>query len=122
MPKASVVIPCYNAERFVEGTVRSVLGQTMADFEVVCVDDGSTDGTRALLEGLARTPLLRIRSGKVPGVCADAQPPGTGDPHLRQNRRRHRRLRPVAPPGSGPVETGQSYLKRSGRTSISQFL
>ncbi len=53
MPKASVVIPCYNAERFVEGTVRSVLGQTMADFEVVCVDDGSTDGTRAALEGLA---------------------------------------------------------------------
>ena len=54
MPKASVVIPCYNAERFLEDTIKSVQAQTMGDFELICVDDGSTDGTRELLEKLAR--------------------------------------------------------------------
>jgi glycosyltransferase EpsH len=54
MPKASIVIPCYNAERFVTATIQSAKVQTMADLEIVCVNDGSTDNTLELLEELAR--------------------------------------------------------------------
>lgn len=60
MPRASIVIPCYNAERFVEATIRSALAQTMDDFEIVCVDDGSTDQTLQILNRLAEEDA-RIR-------------------------------------------------------------
>ena len=53
MPKASVIIPCHNAERFIEATIESVLAQTLADFELICVDNNSTDNTFALLSDLA---------------------------------------------------------------------
>jgi glycosyltransferase involved in cell wall biosynthesis len=51
MPKVSVLMPCYNAAETVEETMQSITAQTYDDFEVVVVDDGSTDTT---LEILAR--------------------------------------------------------------------
>jgi glycosyltransferase involved in cell wall biosynthesis len=50
MAHVSVVIPAYNAERFIVDTVNSVLDQTFQDLEVIVVDDGSKDGTVAALE------------------------------------------------------------------------
>lgn len=45
MPKASIIIPAYNAEEYIGETIRSILDQSFSDFELIIVDDGSTDGT-----------------------------------------------------------------------------
>ena len=50
MPSVSVVIPVYNGERFLKESLESVFAQTFQDYEIVCVDDGSTDGSRVLLK------------------------------------------------------------------------
>lgn len=50
MPRVSVVIPAYNAERFLAATVESALASTFRDLEVVIVNDGSKDGTQAVAE------------------------------------------------------------------------
>lgn len=49
----SVIIPIYNSERFLRDCVTSVQQQTFQDIEIICVDDGSTDGSSKLLEELA---------------------------------------------------------------------
>lgn len=51
--KVAIIIPAYNAEKTVEQTVRSVLGQTIREIEVWVTDDGSTDGTGEILDRLA---------------------------------------------------------------------
>ena len=54
MPKISVIIPVYNVEKYLEKCVRSVLDQTFTDIEVICVDNGSTDGSARVLNKLAQ--------------------------------------------------------------------
>jgi glycosyltransferase involved in cell wall biosynthesis len=51
-PEVSVIIPCYNCVRFVRQTIDSVLMQDGVSFEIIAVNDGSTDGTLALLESI----------------------------------------------------------------------
>ena len=53
-PLVSIITPAYNAERFVGETVRSVQAQTLGDWEMLIADDASPDGTRHVVEGLAR--------------------------------------------------------------------
>lgn len=48
----SVIIPCYNAEKYLERTFRCLDAQTYRNFEVICINDGSTDSTQQLLERL----------------------------------------------------------------------
>jgi O-antigen biosynthesis protein len=65
-PLVSTIIPAYNREQFIERAVQSVLAQTMADLEVIVVDDCSTDGTAGRAAGLAqvdsRVRLIRQTS------------------------------------------------------------
>ncbi len=61
MPKVSVIIPAHNAQRFIRETIQSVLGQTYQDFEIVIVNDGSTDGTEAIVEEFVKTRPERIK-------------------------------------------------------------
>ena len=58
-PKVSVLIPCYNAEKYVGETLESVFRQTWPDIEVIVVDDGSTDRSAAVVKSFAR-PNLRL--------------------------------------------------------------
>lgn len=55
MFKASIVIPCYNAARFVAQTVATAQAQTVHDIQIICVNDGSQDDTLAVLQQLAAT-------------------------------------------------------------------
>jgi len=52
-PWFSVVIPFYNAEKYIEAAVCSVTGQTFSDIEVILVDDASSDGSHGIAAGLA---------------------------------------------------------------------
>ena len=53
MPLVSVIIPTYNRAAVLDRSIRSVLGQTFRDFELIVVDDGSTDNTADVLDGFA---------------------------------------------------------------------
>lgn len=70
-PEVSAIIPCYNGERFVSGAIESVLKQTRGDVEVVVVDDGSADGSVAVVErhlSDRRVKLIRHETNR--GIAA----------------------------------------------------
>ena len=60
MTKISLVLPIYNLEKYIHKCLDSVFNQTFSDFEVICVNDGSTDGTLKVLEDYAKKDY-RIR-------------------------------------------------------------
>ncbi len=60
MPRISILIPVYNGEQYIEKAVRSVIAQSFTDWELIALDDGSTDGSRQILERLA-TKDCRIK-------------------------------------------------------------
>ncbi len=69
MAKVSVVIPFRNSEAYIVGCVRSVLAQTLSELEVICVDNGSTDGSRTCVERFgALDRRVRLISCVQPGA------------------------------------------------------
>ena len=58
MSKVSIIIPVYNAEAYLRQCLDSVVNQTLREIEIVCVDDGSTDGSAAILEEYAANDVL----------------------------------------------------------------
>jgi len=69
MPRISVVIPVYNHQNYIVSCVRSVLEQTYKDFEIVVVDDGSTDATSQILAGFGNS-IKYIRQENRGGAAA----------------------------------------------------
>lgn len=70
-PSISIVVPARNAERFLAATLESVRAQSVADWECVIVDDGSTDGTAALAQRFGEMDR-RIRTIRQPPTGASA--------------------------------------------------
>ncbi|MTD57120.1 glycosyltransferase family 2 protein [Amycolatopsis pithecellobii] len=64
-PAISVCVPAYQAERYLAGTVRSVLSQSFTDFELVVLDNASTDRTPEILAGFADPRLRVVRNENV---------------------------------------------------------
>lgn len=71
MPDITVIIPVYNREAVLERAVQSVLSQTLQDFEIILIDDGSTDGSSDLCEKLAeKDKRIRVIHQQNQGVSA----------------------------------------------------
>ena len=69
-PAFTVVTKAYNEEAFVGEAIRSALAQTRGDFELVVVDDGSTDSTADVVRGFESDPRVRLLSQENRGVAA----------------------------------------------------
>ena len=66
MPEVSVIIPAYNSARYVTDAVDSVLAQTFKDFEVLVIDDGSTDDTESVMRRYgSQVRYIRQQNGGV---------------------------------------------------------
>ena len=70
MPTVSVVMPAHNAAAYIEEAVQSVLAQTFSDFELVIVDDGSTDRTQEILSRFNDDRIRILRHDQRLGVVA----------------------------------------------------
>ena len=67
MARVTVIMPAYNAENFIEASVRCVLNQSFSDIELIVVNDGSTDRTAEILDSLcgndSRLHVLTVPNG-----------------------------------------------------------
>jgi glycosyltransferase involved in cell wall biosynthesis len=54
-PKISVILPTFNASQFISDSVHSILGQTFSNFELLIIDDGSTDNTKLIIQSIQKT-------------------------------------------------------------------
>ena len=70
-PLISVVLPVFNAQLYVGEAVRSILAQTFVDFELIIINDGSTDGTLPILQSfILRDARVRLISRENLGLVA----------------------------------------------------
>ena len=77
MPAVSVVIPTFNRKRFLVQALESVQGQTFTDFEIIVVDDGSSDGTGERIAGFAGVRVIRqenrgVSSARNAGIASSS--------------------------------------------------
>ena len=53
MKKISIIIPVYNVEQYIKNCLESVINQTYDNWEIILIDDGSTDNSKAIYENIA---------------------------------------------------------------------
>lgn len=70
IPKVSVVVPVYNAEKYLKECLDSLVNQTLKDIEIICVNDGSTDNSLEILNEYAnKNHRVRVIDQKNQGAC-----------------------------------------------------
>ena len=69
MPRVSVIMAVYNASRFLREAVGSILCQTFRDFELIAVDDASSDSSLDILQGFADERIRIIRHDRNHGAA-----------------------------------------------------
>lgn len=74
--KFSIIIPVYNVEKYLEQCLNSVLNQTFADYEVICVNDGSTDGSLIILNNFSKKNVRFQVISQENGGLSDARNAG----------------------------------------------
>ena len=70
MPTISVIMPTYNAEKYISTAIESILQQTFEDFEFIIIDDASTDQTYDIICSYHDKRITRIRNQRNLGVAA----------------------------------------------------
>ena len=61
MPKISILVPVYNTKKYLKKCLSSIINQTFLDMEIICMDDGSTDGSGRILDWFAKQdPRIRV--------------------------------------------------------------
>lgn len=68
----SIIVPVYNAEKYIETTIRSILAQTVSNFEVILVDDASTDSSVEKINQIQDERLRILHTSKESGFGAAA--------------------------------------------------
>ena len=72
MAEISILVPVYNVEKYLGVCIDSILAQTFTDFEVICMDDGSTDQSRIILDEYARKDsrikVIHKENSEGPGI------------------------------------------------------
>jgi glycosyltransferase involved in cell wall biosynthesis len=123
----SVVIPAYNASRFIAETLESVLAQTLQPDEVLVIDDGSTDDTAAIADGFApRVRVFRRPNSKQSATRNFGVQEATGEwiafidsDHLWEPNKLERQMEElVRHPEADICYTGYVFLMQRGDTAI----
>ena len=60
MPFISVLMPAFNAEKYIECAIKSILNQSYSNFELIILDDGSSDQTRELINQFSDSRIKKI--------------------------------------------------------------
>ena len=68
MPRLSIVMPFYNTENFIKETIESLLNQTFKDFELIVVDDGSTDKSPEIISSFKDPRIKLIQNEQRKGI------------------------------------------------------
>ena len=70
MPKVSVIMPAYNAEKYINEAIDSILGQTFGDFELIIINDCSADSTENIIQSYSDSRIVYLKNEKNMGVAA----------------------------------------------------
>lgn len=69
VPSVSVVMPAYNAAKYLREAIESILRQTYTDFEFIIINDGSTDDTRAIIQSYDDPRIVYLENETNSGIC-----------------------------------------------------